>query len=101
MKNVEAGDVIFSSVDKQIKAIAVAQKDYMEASSPLVEYDELWKKDGYKVEVKYYFLEKPIDIDEYRDELVPLMPSYNAPINRVGGSQTGYLFNKIEKCQIS
>jgi hypothetical protein len=93
MQSVKAGDVIFSSVNQEIRAIAVAQKDCMDAISPLGEYAELWEKDGYRVEVKYHFLEKPLSIDGYRNELVHLMPSYNAPLNRTGKSNTGYLFN--------
>lgn len=92
MQKVKAGDIIFSCVNKEIRAIAVAKKGCIEAPNPFDGDNQLWEKDGYKIEVEYFHLKKPLNFDSYRMDLLPLMPSYNAPLNKKGKSNTGYLF---------
>lgn len=47
---------------------------------------------GWRVDTKYHKIEKPIITSNYMDKLLELQPDSNAPFNKLGRGNTGYLF---------
>lgn len=92
MKNVRKGDLIIHSYFKKIVAISVAKTDVYESERPL-ELPDQWNKNGWRVDTEYLTIKNPITTSDHMDELMKLQPKKNAPFNRIGRGNTGYLFS--------
>ncbi|MDD4370573.1 MAG: HNH endonuclease signature motif containing protein [Anaerostipes sp.] len=91
MKSVKRGDIIIHSFQKKIMAVSIAQKDVYAANKP-TELSEEWQHEGWRVDTQYIpFLEQIITSD-IMDKLLELQPKTDAPFNRIGRGNTGYLF---------
>ena len=91
MKSVKQGDIIIHSLKKKIVAISRAKKDVYAAKKP-VEIKNPWQDQGWRVDVDYITFAKTIETSDYKDELLRLRPKTNAPFNRKGHGNPGYLF---------
>ena len=91
MKEVRRGDVIIHSYKKQIKAISIAKRDVFAAKRP-AELSNEWKQEGWRVDTTYIPFAKSIVTSDYKEELLKLQPQADAPFNRLGRGNTGYLF---------
>ncbi len=98
MKNVKKGDIILHSVHKKIVAISIAKDDCIEAQQPYeLKREWLWQDDGYMVYTQYFELKHSIITSEHKDMILELQPETNAPFNRLGRGNTGYLFNSTKE----
>ena len=94
MREVAPGDVVLSFADTRIKAIGIARSNAYEAPKPL-EFGQTgayWEQIGWRVDVGFIELRRPIRPSEYMDVLAPLLPSKYAPLRSIGtGLQSVYL----------
>ncbi|KNH20340.1 restriction endonuclease [Priestia megaterium] len=93
MTKVKAGDRVFHFVKGDIVAVSDVKSDCRKANKPsLIEGYDRWDDEGYLVPLKYYHLDKPVNIRENFDSILPLLPiKYSAFQNNGKGNQ-GYLF---------
>jgi len=91
MKEVRKGDVIIHSYMKKIVAISIAKTDVYEFDRP-VELPNQWNDKGWRVDTEYYIINNPIVTSDHMEKLMELQPESNAPFNRIGKNNTGYLF---------
>lgn len=70
MERAQAGDIIFSSVNKHIKAVAYVKDKSYECPRPEPVIEGLLEMDGLKLDVEYFFLKNPLSINPYRNDLV-------------------------------
>lgn len=91
MKEVRRGDVIIHSYKKQIMAISIATRDVYAAKRP-AELPNEWQQEGWKVDTTYIPFTEPIITSDYKEKLLKLQPRTDAPFNRLGRGNTGYLF---------
>ena len=94
MREVAPGDVVLSFAETRIKAIGIARSNAYEAPKPL-EFGQTgayWEQIGWRVDVGFIELRRPIRPSEYMDVLAPLLPSRYAPLRSIGtGLQSVYL----------
>jgi predicted HNH restriction endonuclease len=91
MTEVEEGDYIIHSFQKQIKAISIAKSSAYTFDNPK-EDAEQWMPDGWKIDTEYFIIKKPIITSDYKEAIKSLQPTKNAPFNKLGKGNTGYLF---------
>ena len=92
--DVAPGDIIFSFVGTFISAIGVVYSRAYESVKP-IEYGKsglVWPAAGWKADVLYSNVAKPIRPRDYMFDLGPLMPSKYSPIQSSGEGNQGYLF---------
>ena len=93
MRQVEAGDVVFSFCDTRIKAIGVAAG--MADSSPKPNFGTVgstWANEGWLVPVEFKELHSQIRPKDYIDQLRPHLPGKYSPLQGNGdGLQSVYL----------
>ena len=94
MRIVSPGDVVLSFAQTRIPAYGIATSPCYEAPKP-VEFGaagEEWSDIGWRVDVAYFDLPKPIRPADFMAELSPLMPEKYAPLAHDGrGLQSVYL----------
>lgn len=94
MREVAPGDLIFSFVDTRIVAIGIARSACYECPKP-AEFGTVgmnWERIGWKVEVDFRRLSKPLRPTECMDTLTPVLPARYSPLSASGrGSQSVYL----------
>lgn len=93
MSEVKAGDIIFSCVNRNIVSISVATKDSYSHNRPS-EMDrlELWKDEGWRVDVIYNELDIPISVDDHLHKIMSFETEKYFPISKTGRGNQGYLF---------
>ncbi len=93
MREVKPGDLIFSYVGAEIRALAIAVGDPHPSDRPSSFEDSAsWEKQGIRVEAKYEDLKTPIPIFALRDGILPLLSGRYSPLTRTGSGNQGYLF---------
>ncbi len=94
MREVAPGDVVLSFADTRLKAVGIARSNAYEAPKPL-EFGQTgayWDQIGWRVDVGFIELRRPIRPADYMDVLAPLLPSRYAPLRSAGaGMQSVYL----------
>ncbi|MCM2310070.1 MAG: HNH endonuclease [Steroidobacteraceae bacterium] len=94
MREVAPGDVIFSFADTFVRAIGIAKSHCYECPKPL-EFGSVgmnWEQVGWKIDVEYRSLSKPIRPAANMVTLAPLLPERYSPLSANGhGSQSVYL----------
>lgn len=98
MKAVQAGDVVFSFCDTQIKAVGVATGPAESRKKPeFREAGSAWADDGWYVPVEFTEFTHPIRPKDHIDDLVDLLPEKYAPLQKNGnGLQAVYLTHLSE-----
>lgn len=91
MRQVKKGDVIIHSYMKNIKAISVAKCDCYSANRP-IEIVHEWNNDGWRVDTQYYFFRNCLITSDHMRKSQELQPAIDAPFNKIGRGNTGYLF---------
>lgn len=93
MKEVLAGDVIFSFCDTRIKAIGIATGSAQTAPKPDFGATGMnWSLEGWLVPVEFQEVSKPIRPKDHMDSLRPHLPSKYSPLQKTGdGLQSVYL----------
>jgi putative restriction endonuclease len=88
---VQPGDLILSSKDRQIVATSVALSAAYKAPQPDPLDAENWTGEGRRVDVAYADLPEPIAVDDL-EPLFPLLQADSGPIAASGRGKQGYLF---------
>lgn len=94
MLEVKPGDIILSFANTYIKAIGVAVSTGYSSPKPKVfgQTGDYWSTDGWKVDVEFTLVEKPIRPKEHMSLIAPLLPEKYAPLQSNGdGLQGVYL----------
>lgn len=94
MVEVQPGDLIFSFADTFIKAIGVATSRGYSSPKPKVfgQTGEYWSDEGWKVDVEFAYVEKPIRPKDHMKLISPLLPEKYSPLQQSGdGLQGVYL----------
>jgi putative restriction endonuclease len=94
MVEVQPGDLIFSFADTFIKAIGVATSTGYSSPKPKVfgQTGEYWSDEGWKVDVEFTYIEKPIRPKDHMKLIGPLLPEKYSPLQQSGdGLQGVYL----------
>lgn len=93
MKELVAGDVIFSFCDTRIRAIGVASGRVQTAPKPDFGASGVnWSKEGWLVPVEFRELSNPIRPKDHIDSIRPHLPSKYSPLQATGdGLQSVYL----------
>lgn len=89
--DVHPGDVIFHGCQAKIMAISVAKGECYDAPQP-AELENFWAREGRRVDCEYYTLRNPIPTNRFRTDIIRLCQVKNAPFNRNGNGNMGYLF---------
>lgn len=94
MREVAPGDLIFSFADTLIRAIGIAKSTCYECPKPheFGTVGAYWEQVGWKVEVEFRPLPKPIRPVDHMGTLRPTLPEKYSPLSQDGrGSQSVYL----------
>ena len=94
MVEVQPGDLIFSFADTFIKAIGVATSRGYSSPKPKVfgQTGEYWSDEGWKVDVEFTYVDKPIRPKDHMKLISPLLPEKYSPLQQSGdGLQGVYL----------
>ncbi|MGG0644647.1 HNH endonuclease signature motif containing protein [Sporosarcina gallistercoris] len=101
MKEIDEGDRIFHYVKGQVVAISVAKTSYKEERKPYtIDLPGSEDEKGYLIETEYHELEKPLTIDDFFDEILPLLPIKYSPFQENGNGNQGYLYPCNEELTI-
>lgn len=94
MREVAPGDIVFSFHGAQIRALGIARSSAYESPKP-PEFGTAgpnWSAIGWRVDVRYWELERRVRPSEHMDVLGPFMQPKYAPLQRDGrGLQAVYL----------
>lgn len=96
MRNVRAGDIVFSYADAAIKAVGICTVPAFIAPKPgdFGAAGGYWSDEGWQVTVAFTKLTKLLLPKEHMDVLAPLLPPKYSPIRSSGdGNQGAYLAN--------
>lgn len=93
MRKVKKGDIVFSSCKSSLVSINIAASDCYSFDKPIeLDYDDLWERIGWRVDLNYYELINSFKFKDYIDKLCPILPSKYSPFNADGRGAQGYLF---------
>lgn len=94
LTRVKPGDRVFSYASQQIQAIGVVAGVYHEQARP-IEFGavgEAWSRTGWMVPIGWQRLPVPFSPKSFIEQIRPLLPRTNSPINPDGrGNQVCYL----------
>jgi putative restriction endonuclease len=97
MREVAPGDVVLSFTDARIKAIGTARSNAYEAPKPL-EFGQAgayWDQIGWRVDVGFVEIRRPIRPSEHMDVLSPLLPRTYAPLQLNGDGLQGLYLTRL------
>lgn len=97
LTEVKPGDVVVSYADAQIKAVGIAMEAYRESDKP-VEFGKTgdnWLSNGWLVSIEWLFLQNAIKPKMYIDDIKPLLPEKNSPLQGNGNGNQGCYLAKI------
>lgn len=94
MREVAPGDVVFSFAGGGVKAVGIIASHGYEAPKPheFGEVGAYWEQVGWRVDVRFHELTRPLQPSEHMARLAPLLPKRYAPLQANGhGLQSVYL----------
>ena len=94
MLEVQPGDIVLSFAGTLIKSIGVATSTGYSSAKPKVfgETGDYWSEDGWKVDVEFTLVDKPIRPKDHMSLIGPLLPDKYSPLQLSGdGLQGVYL----------
>jgi HNH endonuclease len=92
MTLVQPGDIIFSYAQKAIGALGIASSTAYDFKKPINFAEGIWDEAGWRVEVEYRTLSKPLVLADVIPKLTPLLPAYRSPISSSNTPNQGYLY---------
>jgi putative restriction endonuclease len=95
MREVMAGDTIFSYVNQKITAISVAKGQAFNNSRPkeFPVSNSPWGNDGFRIDVTYEPVKPPLPVKPIAEVLLKLLPDRYSPLTQSGTGNEGYLFH--------
>lgn len=94
MLEVVPGDIVLSFADTYIKAIGLATSTGYSSPKPKIfgEAGANWSEDGWRVDVEFTFVDKPIRPKDHMQLITPMLPEKYSPLQLNGsGQQVVYL----------
>lgn len=96
LKDVNRGDVILCNNNGRIFSVGIA-KDHAYLSNIPDEFEQSWKPEGRRIDLKFIDIEQPLKYKEYKDYIQSnINPSEN-PFDINGNAKLGYLYPLDEK----
>ncbi|MFB7157991.1 DUF3883 domain-containing protein [Lysinibacillus sp. NPDC056232] len=93
MATIKAGNKIYSCYDQAIRAVGIATSDCYIAEQPHeLQEKNLWSDEGYKVDVDYTILERPIMIRDVWGDMESDRPQKYSAFQENGRGNQAYLF---------
>jgi putative restriction endonuclease len=92
MERVRAGELIFSGVNNALRAVSQAVLPAYTASRPDPRDDEHWDGEGWRLDVAYSDLPKPLSYPDWVPAVLPQMQARYGAFARSGRPNQGYLF---------
>lgn len=92
VSKVKKGDIIFHYVKGNIESLSIALSNGYQVSKPDSIPKIHWQDQGWRVDLQYYDLSKPIQLDQVASKLKELNIE-GSPINKNNGVNQGYLFS--------
>ncbi len=92
MKHVRAGDLIFSGVNNALRAVSQAALPAYTAPRPDPRDDEHWGGEGWRLDVAYSDLPKPLRYPDWVPAVLPQMQARYSAFAGSGRPNQGYLF---------
>lgn len=93
MTRVRAGDVIFSGYGQELVAVSTAIEPAYDADPPDSRDVGKWPARGWKLDVAYVQLSRPLPYSGFVSKIMPLLQPPHAPFNaNTGKGNLGYLF---------
>lgn len=93
LTDVRPGDVIFHGCNAHIAAISFARSNAYECPQPTgLSSEDLWEKNGRRVDCDYTPLEIPIKTSTLLDDILQWCKVKYAPFDKDGNGNMGYLF---------
>ncbi len=90
MLEVKPGDIVLSFADTFIKAIGVATSAGYSSPKPFFgEAGANWSEDGWRVDVEFTFVDKPIRPKDHMQLIAPLLPDKYSPLQISGSGLQG------------
>ena len=90
---VRKGDIIIHGCDGYIAAISTARGECYECAQPdELRVEDLWDKDGRRVDCEYITIKSPIKTSNYKEDIINLSATKYSPFNKDGDGNMGYLF---------
>lgn len=91
--DVREGNIILHGCDGKVVAISIAKGPCYDFQQPEeLRTEELWDKEGRRVDCEYYLVRSPITTADYKDEIIKLSAAKYSPFNRDGNGNMGYLY---------
>ena len=93
MREVAPGDIVFSFANTLIKKVGIVESYCFECPKPL-EFKKVglnWEKVGWRINVRFFKLGKPIRPKDHIDLLRPLLPKPYSPLQDSGDGNVLYL----------
>lgn len=92
--DVRQGDIILHGCDGYIKAVSMAKTACYDCNQPVeLAVEELWDREGRKVDCDYTVIKNPIKTLEFKDDIIRLCQVKYAPFDKDGNGNMGYLFD--------
>lgn len=89
MTELEKGDIVFSNFGGKIVSVNVVARKWYESINSFE--NDLWLKEGRRVDAIYFELSEPIFFKEYKDILLKIQND-DGPFDINGNAKQGYLF---------
>lgn len=95
MTEIQPGDIAFSYVNSQIIAVGVAEGLAYTATKPTEfgKAGENWSREGWKVDVNFKIVDRPISPKNHLTLISPLLPDRYSPLQSNGSGNQAYLFS--------
>jgi hypothetical protein len=91
MKLCEPGDIVFSIIRNRIVARGIVLEEAKISPKPFT--NDSWQREGWLVQVEYYFTEQEVRVADHIDDIKDMLPDKYSPFNKVNGrGNQGYLF---------
>lgn len=91
--DVRPGDIILHGVDGYVQAVSTARGECYDCTQPVeLSSEELWDRDGRRVDCDYITIRNAIKTSDFVDDIVRLCNVKYAPFDRNGSGNMGYLF---------
>jgi hypothetical protein len=91
--DVRKGDIILHGCDGYVRAISVACGACYDCPQPVeLTVEELWDREGRRVDCDYTQIVKPIKTSAFTDDIIRLCQAKYSPFDKNGNGNMGYLF---------
>lgn len=96
LKDIDKGDVILCNNNGKIFSVGIA-KNYAYLSDIPDEFEQTWKPEGRRIDLKFIDIKNPIKYKDYKDYIQNNINPEENPFDINGNAKLGYLFPLDEK----